>query len=85
MSCFDTVCFSCPACKSSIQVHSKAGACELANHPGSQVPLAIAAELEGTTLKCSACSADWQIHLPYTRPLVLAVLIEPEPSPAVDS
>jgi uncharacterized protein YbaR (Trm112 family) len=61
MSCYDTVNFHCPKCKSELKTHSKVGRCNLADFYAIAVPPAIAADLEGEKLFCQ-CGAEYVIR-----------------------
>ncbi len=69
MGMFDTVIFTCPSCLGEIEEQSKAGDCILAEHNQDAVPVAIAAELNGTRIVCPHCGKRMRAYAPI-RPTV---------------
>lgn len=63
MGCYDTVTFRCPKCRNRLSEHSKAGECSLLAFDSGSVPLAVAADLQGTTVECVQCFSEWVVKL----------------------
>lgn len=61
MGMFDSVTFNCPRCRKAVEVQSKAGKCELAEHTSDAVPLAIAANIAGSHVWCEPCNERWTV------------------------
>ena len=61
MGLFDTVNFWCPQCRAKIEVQSKAGSCLLAEIDERQVPLDIAADIEGEEAWCKDCDGPFEV------------------------
>ena len=63
MGCYDTVTFRCPKCQNRLSRQSKAGDCNLLSFSSKLVPLVVAADLQGCTVKCRHCSSEWVLKL----------------------
>lgn len=60
MGCYDSVRFRCPSCSQRFVQQSKAGDCRLADYDSQQVPLTIAADLDGDEVFCPHCNAGFR-------------------------
>lgn len=69
MGVFDEVAFECPSCKRGIYAQSKAGDCNMATYDKHDVPIALAADLDGTTVHCNGCGESFTVMsaLPVNR------------------
>lgn len=62
MGMFDSVNFTCPECGGKVEVQSKAGNCDLEEHPPECVPMAIAADIEGECGICYDCGESFRVY-----------------------
>ena len=52
MGTFDSVLARCPECGAEVEFQSKAGECRLRRYHASSVPMEIAADIDGTSVRC---------------------------------
>lgn len=74
MGMFDSVNAKCPECGGNIEFQSKSGECILRNFPITEVPLEIAADIDGEYGHCDQCHDHFQIKspgVPGTVPMIL--------------
>ena len=64
MGMYDTVCFTCPACDSPLEVQSKAGSCTLSMIDSMEVPLGIADNIVGEHVQCDSCNKTFRVFMP---------------------
>ena len=63
MGMFDTVLFSCPKCKQTIEEQSKAGECTLRDYSSGSVPAVIAADIKNNYVYCKQCRVSFIIDV----------------------
>lgn len=80
MGCYDTVNFHCPSCGAALFEQSKAGGCNLVEYDCSEVPLAVAADLDGVPLECPQCLCKWTVRV-SAPPTVPVYLVDEEQYP----
>jgi hypothetical protein len=76
MGCFDSVNIHCPKCDELIEVQSKAGKCLLDMYSSGEVPLVIAADIEGREYTCQSCGCQFKLvlNVPKTVQILAARL-----------
>lgn len=70
MGMFDTVVFKCSRCGGRVELQSKAGDCILAEYSASEVPVAIAVDVQGESVKCDGCGTRMSLQ-PYASTLTV--------------
>jgi len=78
MGMYDTVYYHCGACHSSIEVQSKAGECGLRKYKSNDVPVEIAASINGKAVECEECGAEWEVRA-LVSTMVPTMLVPHEP------
>lgn len=58
MGCFDSVSIRCPNCGAKVEFQSKAGACRFYEYDEDEVPIEVAADINGDTEKCPKCGIE---------------------------
>ncbi len=74
MGCFDEVTFDCPDCGTRLTVQSKAGKCMMATYDMGEVPMEIAADIDGQSVWCSTCEKSIRIYNPFGK--VVRMLVQ---------
>lgn len=64
MGMYDTVIVFCPNCGEELDFQSKAGECALFFYEEDCVPLAIAADIHGSTNECTICGTIVRVSMP---------------------
>lgn len=83
MGMFDRVWFTCPTCRTKLEVQTKAGSRNLHDYDSDRVPLTIAAAIRGTTVLCDICGDRWVVDV--HAPMVVSAFLHPyEPSPYIE-
>ncbi len=77
MGCFDEVVFDCPGgCGERLGIQTKAGECSMSTFPADDVPMMLAADVDGQTTYCAVCDKMWRLTLPFgPRARMLVVLV----------
>lgn len=75
MGMYDEVVFTCPKCDGHITEQSKAGACSLVTYQSDDVPTQIAVDLNGETVWCQNCGANFKIRA--FVPMKVSLMLEP--------
>jgi endogenous inhibitor of DNA gyrase (YacG/DUF329 family) len=70
MGVYDTVVARCPECGAPVSFQSKAGPCRLHTYRASEVPMAIAADIDGSAERCPDCYTAVTIRIPRTSGFV---------------
>ena len=61
MGLFDSVYFTCPNCKASLEAQSKAGDCCMDTIDPYEVPVGIAKDIENKVLNCGECGRSYRV------------------------
>ena len=75
MGMFDRVWFTCPDCNRQIEFQSKMGECVLADISRTDVPMEIAADIEGDMSQCESCGKTWKaLYYPTIRTVSMVLV-----------
>lgn len=61
MGMYDTVNFSCPICRTHLEVQSKSGKCLLNDYSCDEVPPEIATDIVGDDVYCDKCEKSFKV------------------------
>lgn len=68
MGLFKRILFECPKCQGGMEVQSKVGEGEIGTYFSHEVPVEIAEDIEGETVRCDTCERSWQVvEIPKQR------------------
>ena len=68
MGMFDSVIAKCPMCDGDVEFQTKAGDCSLRTYTSNEVPLKLAAAIQGDISSCDSCGAIWRIEADVLPP-----------------